>query len=290
LHGFAGLLTEPSSAFWWPTLLAAGVVAVIFALLAGARPGEIHRVLFPHDRRTLLRELRVDLACFVVYTAVPFLAGPVLFLIGFAGTAVGVMIMLPFFGMPAAEAPPPAAGWLVVAAVAGFVATDFSLYWTHRIFHRYPGLWRAHKLHHSPPVLTPLTGFRFWPHEVFVHMASGGFFQGVALGMVAGAAGAQVSPMTLLGVNVLMLAWSLAFSHLRHSHVPIPYPRWLSHILISPHMHQVHHSSDPAHHDRNFGTTFAVWDWMFGTLYLPRRDERFRFGLEPPAEPVATPR
>ncbi|WP_237217439.1 sterol desaturase family protein [Falsiroseomonas oryziterrae] len=290
LSSFPALFTDPKSVFWWPTLLVAGVVAVVFALLSGARPREIHRVLFPHDRRTLLRELPVDLACFAGYTAVPFLLGPVLFLIAFAGTSIGILILLPVFGLPAPEAPPPSTAWLALAAVVAFTLSDFSLYWTHRLFHRFPGLWRSHKLHHAPPVLTPLTGFRFWPHETFLHMAGAGFFQGLGLGLVAAVAGAQVSPMTVLGVNVLMLAWSLAFSHLRHSHVPIPYPRWLSFILISPHMHQVHHSSDPAHHDRNFGTTFAVWDWMFGTLYLPRRDERFHFGLEPPAEAAAPPR
>jgi sterol desaturase/sphingolipid hydroxylase (fatty acid hydroxylase superfamily) len=43
-------------------------------------------------------------------------------------------------------------------------------------------------------------------------------------------------------------------------------------------MHQAHHSEDARHRDRNFGTALAVWDWMFGTLYLPQRGERFAFG------------
>jgi sterol desaturase/sphingolipid hydroxylase (fatty acid hydroxylase superfamily) len=103
--------------------------------------------------------------------------------------------------------------------------------------------------------------------------------------------GASVGPLTLLGVNVFTLAWNLAFSHLRHSHVALSFPRWLSHVLVSPHMHQVHHSVEERHHDRNFATVFALWDWAFGTLYIPRRDERFRFGLEAehPAPAAAQP-
>ena len=89
--------------------------------------------------------------------------------------------------------------------------------------------------------------------------------------------------LTLLGVNVLSLAWNLGFAHLRHSHVALPFPRWLSYILVSPHMHQALHSADAAQHDKNFATVFALWDWMFGTLYIPDPKERFRFGLEAPA-------
>jgi hypothetical protein len=94
---------------------------------------------------------------------------------------------------------------------------------------------------------------------------------GFALGAVGIAYGAQVSPLTLLGVNAFTLVWNLAFSHLRHSHIALPFPRWLSYILVSPHMHQAHHSADAAQHDKNFATVFALWDWMFGTLYLPAK-------------------
>ena len=66
---------------------------------------------------------------------------------------------------------------------------------------------------------------------------------------------------------------------LRHSHIPIRYGRALEHILISPMQHQVHHSSDPRHHDKNFGEIFAFWDWMFGTLYVPEPDEDLVFGI-----------
>lgn len=279
------VLTEPASPFWWPTLLAAGVAAVVLVLFAGAQLRQVPQLLFPHGRREMLRELPVDLACFVAGSAIPFLLGPLLFLTSLAGASVGVMLLLPVTGMPAQDAAAPGWPMLAFAAVLAFAAGDFMLYWSHRLFHRWPQLWRTHRLHHAPPVLTPLTAFRFWPHEALVHMMAGSFGQGFALGLCAALAGVEVAPMTVLGVNVASLLWNLGFAQLRHSHVPLPFPRWLSHVLVSPHMHQVHHSTDAAHHDRNFGTAFALWDWMFGTLYLPRRDERFHFGLTPPGTP-----
>jgi sterol desaturase/sphingolipid hydroxylase (fatty acid hydroxylase superfamily) len=32
----------------------------------------------------------------------------------------------------------------------------------------------------------------------------------------------------------------------------------------------VHHSANPKHFNKNFGSCLALWDWMFGTLYMPQ--------------------
>jgi sterol desaturase/sphingolipid hydroxylase (fatty acid hydroxylase superfamily) len=53
---------------------------------------------------------------------------------------------------------------------------------------------------------------------------------------------------------------------------------------MSPAHHQIHHSEDPAHFNRNFGSCLCVWDWAFGTLHAPQaRRERLRFGAAPEA-------
>jgi sterol desaturase/sphingolipid hydroxylase (fatty acid hydroxylase superfamily) len=64
-----------------------------------------------------------------------------------------------------------------------------------------------------------------------------------------------------------------------------PVDTWFSfgsaveHFIISPAQHQIHHSADPRHFNRNFGSEFALWDWIFGTLYIPRRREDLILGL-----------
>jgi hypothetical protein len=35
--------------------------------------------------------------------------------------------------------------------------------------------------------------------------------------------------------------------------------------------HQLHHSVNPAHFDKNFGFALAIWDWAFGTLAIPAK-------------------
>jgi sterol desaturase/sphingolipid hydroxylase (fatty acid hydroxylase superfamily) len=55
------------------------------------------------------------------------------------------------------------------------------------------------------------------------------------------------------------------------------YGVWL--FFMTPHWHQLHHSSDPKHFDKNFGLMLSVWDRIFGTLMIPERGEDFVFGL-----------
>ena len=297
-NALAGTLTDPVSPFWWPSLLLAGAAGIVIAVVARMRLADIPRRITPEQRRAFWRELPVDLACWLASTALPFLLGPLLLLISWGGMLLGLLLLRPVFGGLAADAPPPGPAMLFLAAVLAFVCGDFMLYWSHRLFHRVPLLWRAHRLHHAPAVLTPITAFRFWPQEHVAHLSGNVFGQGFGLGLCMAVAGTRVSPLTVLGVNVLAMAWGLAFAHLRHSHIPLGFPRWLSFALVSPHMHQAHHSADVAHHDRNFATALALWDWIFGTLYIPRREERFRFGLREgeavtvpaqvsPAEPAA---
>jgi len=271
-----GLLSSPASPFWLPSLLIAMVPAVWLARRSGARWGELPRRLIPRDR-AFLKELPVDAAAYLANSALLVFGGPLLFLI--TALSAGALIMAA--GIPVQNLPRADGVQMVLIALMGFALSDFMLYWTHRLFHTVPLLWRAHRFHHEPRVLTPLTAFRFWPWEQAVHLTGSAAGQGVAVGLSMWAMGVAATPMMLLGVNVFTLVWGAAFSHLRHSHVPMPFPRWLSHVLVSPQMHQVHHSVAAAHHDRNFATAFALWDWLFGTLYIPDPKERFAFGLDP---------
>jgi sterol desaturase/sphingolipid hydroxylase (fatty acid hydroxylase superfamily) len=236
----------------------------------------------PRATARFWRQVPVDLGFMVLNSAIPFLAAPLLLLLSAAGATWGYLLMLPFFGAPEPGARIEAPAAMALAGFVAFACGDFALYWSHRLFHRYPLLWRAHRFHHAPEFLTPITAFRFFPQEQIVHVMGSVFMSGFALGLLATMMGASVGPLTLLGVNVFSLAWNLAFAHLRHSHVALSFPRWLSFVLVSPHMHQVHHSVEERHHDRNFATVFALWDWMFGTLYIPDPKERFLFGLEAP--------
>ena len=60
----------------------------------------------------------------------------------------------------------------------------------------------------------------------------------------------------------------------------------LGYIFISPAQHQIHHSALPKHFGKNCGFALAIWDWAFGTLYVPKERETFPLGLRAEPDPA----
>jgi len=160
------------------------------------------------------------------------------------------------------------------------LVSDFSTYVIHALHHRYALLWEFHKVHHSAEVLTPFTVYR--KHPVYnvlsraLDLALVGPFMGVIAWLFADAPVA----VTLFGANFVFSLFHLLGANLRHSHIWWSFGPVLGRIFVSPAQHQIHHSKDPRHYNKNYGELFALWDWLFGTLYLPgRAPERLEFGL-----------
>ena len=159
------------------------------------------------------------------------------------------------------------------------VAFDAAVFCAHYLQHKVPALWEFHKIHHSAEVLTPATVYRMHPVDDIVTGLAVAFFVGIVEGLFQSLYATMPSMFDVLGVNVVLFAFYVMGYNLRHSHVWLSYPRWLSHVFISPAQHQIHHSTAPRHLDRNMGLIFAVWDSMAGTLYVPTRREKLNFGL-----------
>lgn len=134
-------------------------------------------------------------------------------------------------------------------------------------------------MHHSAELLTPLTDFRAHPLEILTYSTATGIGFGVVQGIFTYATNAEISVVKIMGLNAILFAYYFMGYALRHSHFWISYGKILSHIFISPAQHQIHHSVDPKHWDKNFGGTFALWDWIMGTLYVPKEKEDLKFGL-----------
>lgn len=290
LHAVPHMLSDPESPFWWPTLVAMLLGILLFLAVSHSSWRRLRADAAPGGWRPYLRELPWDVGLMLANSSLFFLGAPLLTGAMLAGSLLGSLLPVPIFGVPGDQPVGQDAGSALFCAFLAFLFMDFVRYWTHVLFHRVPMLWAMHRKHHEPAVLTPITAFRFWPQEQFVHLLGGFFGMGFGIGLAATILGGTVTLYTLFGVNAFTLVWNLVFSHLRHSPVALSYPRWLSYVLSSPLMHQAHHSVDPAQHDRNYATVFSLWDWIFGTLYLTRPDERFRFGVEdevsaPPSAP-----
>lgn len=154
------------------------------------------------------------------------------------------------------------AGWGLLAAtglplplVVAFsvVLLDLALYVQHVLFHAVPLLWRLHRVHHSDRDFDVTTGVRFHPVEILLSA----FYKA---GVVA-ALGPPVAAVVLF--EVLLNAASL-FNH-GNVRIPLRLDRALRWAVVTPDMHRVHHSVDPAETDSNFGFSAPWWDRLFGT-------------------------
>ncbi len=167
---------------------------------------------------------------------------------------------------------------ILIAAIV-MLLNDVVSYWMHRVYHQTPLFWPIHSVHHSAEVLTPITTYRQHPLAIvistFVHSISFGVLQGVFLGIFV----TEFELTRLAGVNVFYFGFLLLIHNFLHSHIWISFGNFWGHILISPAQHQIHHSLAPHHHNKNYGEVLAIWDWIFGTLYIPRTYEKILVGL-----------
>lgn len=163
---------------------------------------------------------------------------------------------------------------------------DLSVYLIHRFHHQSNVFWPIHALHHSAEVMTPVTLFRKHPiWNVSAHalaMLLTGLFQGLFVFVFFGSPGVEV----LFGINTIYVLYNFFGANLRHSHVWLHWPRPFAYLFISPAMHQIHH--DPTRMQKNYGEVFAIWDWLFGTLYIPEQYEQFEIGLGEEGNPHET--
>jgi sterol desaturase/sphingolipid hydroxylase (fatty acid hydroxylase superfamily) len=150
------------------------------------------------------------------------------------------------------------------------VFKDLLEWCVHNLLHRVSWLWEFHKLHHSIVELDFLGAFRFHWMESVVYK------------------GLTYLPLVVLGVDGRVIFWiavaGTVIGHLNHANLDLDWGP-LRYLVNSPRMHVWHHETIPPNgHGRNFGVIFSLWDFLFGTAYLPRggaQPERLGFaGME----------
>jgi sterol desaturase/sphingolipid hydroxylase (fatty acid hydroxylase superfamily) len=238
----------------WELLLRLGAFAGVLAAMAA------WEVLAPRRARLHPRRVRwtsnlglVALNALVVRIAFPVAA------VGFAALAAERgWGLLNAFDVPF---------W--VAFGLSLLALDMAIYLQHVMFHAVPALWRLHRVHHADPDFDVTTGARFHPVEILLSML-------VKLGAIAllGAPAAAV-----LAFEILLNACAL-FNHGNVS-IPAALDGALRRVIVTPDMHRIHHSMEPAEANSNYGFNLAWWDRLFGTYRaeasLPQ--ERMRIGV-----------
>jgi len=174
------------------------------------------------------------------------------------------------------------AAWQINIAytIVFLLVSDFSRFLIHWSMHKVPFLWQFHKVHHAAEVLTPMTLYRIHPLEYFVYKLRSVVVFAVVAGTFYFWFRSAIVPWTILKIHAGIFVFNLLGANLRHSHIPISFGRWLEHLLISPAQHQIHHGQAPQYYDKNFGSMFAFWDWLFGSLVISHQQQRIAFGIE----------
>lgn len=160
-----------------------------------------------------------------------------------------------------------------------FVCQDFCKFVVHFSMHKIPLLWRFHAVHHSATSMTPLTLYRIHPVEMLINTARS-LLVGVAVtGLFLYLFQNQLAISHIIGVNIFVFIFNLCASNLRHSPVWLGFGK-LEHLFISPAQHQIHHSTQYRHFDKNFGSALAIWDKLFACHLLSEKESVSGFGLD----------
>ncbi len=159
--------------------------------------------------------------------------------------------LLKLLGLPA---------WLEVALAV--LLLDYTLYLWHVLTHRVPILWRFHVVHHLDLDLDASTALRFHFAELVLSVP----WRAGQILLIG------VSPLAL-SVWQTLLFLSILFHH-SNVELPLGLERRLSHFVVTPRMHGIHHSVVKEETDSNWSSGLTAWDRLHGTLRLdvPQRE------------------
>ncbi|HEY8154943.1 MAG TPA: sterol desaturase family protein [Myxococcota bacterium] len=149
----------------------------------------------------------------------------------------------------------------------GIFVLDASTWACHRLMHRFPALWRVHRVHHSDPLVDVTTTFRQHPIEGlwrFLFIMAPAWALGVPAEAVA--TYRVLSALVGLGEHMNVKLWE-------------PLDRALSWLTCTPNMHKLHHSRLPIETDSNYGNLFSLFDRVFGTFTPPSPARAVAYGL-----------
>lgn len=154
--------------------------------------------------------------------------------------------------------------WLQLLVM--FVLADFIQWNVHRLLHKSSRLWEFHKVHHSVKEMGFAAHLRFHWMETILYKSI------------------QYIPLAMIGFGIsdffLVHIFTVAIGHLNHANVYVTYGPF-KYIFNNPAMHIWHHAKHlpDGSSGVNFGLTLSIWDYLFGTVYLPSDGRDIELGF-----------
>ena len=147
-----------------------------------------------------------------------------------------------------------------------FIVLDFVQWFTHVLLHKYPFLWKFHKVHHSVKEMGFAAHLRYhWMENIFY------------------------KPLKTIGVMILggfepeqafiVHFAAIAIGHINHANIKITWGP-LKYLINNPVMHLYHHSYvlPKGTYGVNFGISLSLWDYIFKTNYIPEDSGTIKLG------------
>lgn len=140
-----------------------------------------------------------------------------------------------------------------IAAILSILILDLYIYLWHRSMHIIPLAWRFHRVHHTDRSMNVSTAYRFHPIEII---------------------SSSIPKLILiwwLGISIeIAIFYDILFTIIvatQHSNINVPekVDRILSHLIITPNCHRIHHSQIVTETNSNYGSVLSCWDSIFQT-------------------------
>ena len=148
-----------------------------------------------------------------------------------------------------------------------FVLADLMQWNIHRLLHRSPWLWEFHKVHHSVEEMGFSAHLRYHWVETIVYKSI------------------QYIPLAMIGFGLadffVLHIFTIAIGHLNHANINLTYGPF-KYLLNNPVMHTWHHAKTLPQgvNGVNYGITLSVWDYLFGTAYIPNSGKNEPLGFD----------
>lgn len=151
--------------------------------------------------------------------------------------------------------------WLQIAIIIVFVS--FFRYWMHRLQHENQFLWELHAYHHRVTDLKAMNTYVSHPIDYAL--------RNIIVYLIVGIFG--FDPLAIL----IAASFTFIGGALQHCGADLR-GGILNYGFVTPEVHRWHHSAKVPEgygYSCNYSVDFPIWDMLFGTFYLPKKDGQF---------------
>ena len=149
-----------------------------------------------------------------------------------------------------------------------FVLLDFVQWLTHIALHRFEALWKFHQIHHSVKEMGFAAHMRYHWMENILYKP----LKTIGVMLLGGFEPEQAYIIHFVAISI---------GHLNHANVKLDYGI-LRYVFNNPIMHLYHHAyhlPKDKNQGVNYGISLSVWDYLFGTNYIPDQNGSIELGF-----------